>query len=250
MQANEAMHSLRERQIATLREKGPQFSVSLLTANWMNFSEALKLLQWAGIRLLHFDIMDGRIWPKLTAGAPMIAGLKHSMLNDVHLLVENPEQHIDACAEAGADMISFSVEAAKDIGKALMQIESSQNRHHPSLPILRGVSLNPETPLSILRPYLHQIDFVVLLAVAPSTGKQIFLESVAAKCAALRALKPDILITCDGGVRKENLASFLDCNPDILVTGSAIFDGHNAIGNLRDMLGMLNPASMISSSLR
>jgi len=205
----------------------------------MNLSSAINLLESSGIRMLHFDVMDGRIWPKLTAGAPFMAGLRHNMLNDVHLLIADPENHVKAFAEAGADMISFSVEDASDIGLVLDRIEKCQNTRYPNRSILRGVSLNPETPVSVLKPYLDRIDYVVLLAVGPNTGKQTFFENLPNKIAALRSNNPNIFITLDGGIRKDNVREIAHLGIDCLVTGSAVFDGKDASGNLAAMLAAL-----------
>jgi len=225
--------------LTDLQQLGPQLGVGLLTADMMNLSSAINLLESSGIRLLHFDVMDGRIWPKLTAGAPFMAGLRHNMLNDVHLLLENPENHVSAFADAGADMISFSIEYASDIGLVLDRIEKCQNPRSPNRSILRGVSLNPETPVSAIKPYLDRIDYVVLLAVGPNTGKQTFFADLPNKIATLRAIDPKCFITVDGGIRKDNVGEIAQLGINCLVTGSAVFDGKDAPGNLASMLAAL-----------
>lgn len=227
--------------IAELRASRTPLSVGLLTADLMDLAKEVRVLEDAGVPMLHLDVMDGRRWAKLSAGSPILAGYRSSLLHDVHLLVEDPERHVDAFAQAGADLISFSVEAAVDIGGVLARIGAAANTHHPGRPILRGVSLDPPTPLEAIQPHLDQIDYVVLLAVGPSTGKQTFFESIPDKIARLHEWNPGLLIFVDGAVKQTNIADIAAMGPDFIVTGSAVFDGSDASANLRQMQQAIQP---------
>jgi len=204
----------------------PQLSVATLSADIGNQAAALQTLQENGVNLLHFDVMDGNIWPNITVGSPFVAGLKTDLLKDVHLLIDKPEKHIAAFAKAGADLISFSVEYTADIGATLSLISEA----NPG--ILRGVSLNPGTPLETIKPFLAQIDYVLVLGVGPDTGKEAFLDLIPAKIETLLNWKSDLLICIDGAVKKETIPQIAAMNPHFVVSGSAIFDGNDPVENL------------------
>jgi len=214
---------------AQLKKSSPQLSVGTLTADMMNQGAALDILEGQEIPLLHVDVMDGHVWPNFTVGPGFVAGLKTDLLKDIHLLIKNPEKHIANFANAGAGLITFCVEYTESIGNTLTLIEEAGSE------ILRGVSLNPETPLDIIEPYLDQIDVVLLLAVGPKTGKESFLHTIPAKIETLRKWKPDLLIFIDGSVKKDNIGEITQMGPDFIVTGSAVFDGNDAAKNLQDM---------------
>lgn len=203
----------------------PQLSVATLSADMGNQNAALQTLLENDVNLLHFDVMDGNIWPNITVGSPFVAGLKTSLLKDVHLLINKPKQHIDSFAAAGADFISFSVEYTAHIDDTLRRISS-----HPD--IVRGVSLNPGTSPSFIKKYLDQIDYVLLLGVGPYSGKETFLEDIPAKIEALLEWKPELLICIDGGVNKNTIAQIAAMKPHFVVSGSAIFNNEDPAENL------------------
>jgi len=215
-----------------LIQSKPQLSVATLSADMGNQNLALQALQGNGVQLLHFDVMDGTIWPNITVGPAFVAGLETSLLKDVHLLIDQPEKHIESFSNAGADLISFSVEYTNDIGETLGLISQ-----HPE--IVRGVSLNPETSIEVIQPHLDDIDFVLLLAVGPKTGKQSFLDDLPPKIARLIALKPDLLVCIDGAVKKETIHQISAMNPNFVVSGSAIFNGEDPTENLNFFNGAL-----------
>lgn len=203
----------------------PQLSVATLSADMGNQDAALQTLLENDVNLLHFDVMDGNIWPNITVGSPFVAGLKTSLLKDVHLLINKPKQHIDSFAAAGADLISFSVEYTAHIDDTLARISSHQD-------IVRGVSLNPGTSPSFIKQYLDQIDYVLLLGVGPYSGKETFLEDIPAKIKELLEWKPELLICIDGGVNKNTIAQIAAMNPHFVVSGSAIFNNEDPAENL------------------
>ena len=211
----------------------PQLSVATLSHDMGNQNAALQTLQENDVNLLHFDVMDGNIWPNITVGSPFVAGLKTELLKDVHLLINKPKQHIDAFAKAGADLISFSVEYTAHIDDTLARISSHED-------IVRGVSLNPGTSPSFIKQYLDQIDYVLLLGVGPYSGKELFLEDIPAKIATLLEWKPELLICVDGGVNKDTIPQIAAMKPHFVVSGSAIFNNEDPIENLAFFNNTLN----------
>ena len=219
-----------------LKEVIPTISVGILTADMMNFSSQLELIESTGVRLLHFDIMDGRFWPKITVGPSFVRGIKTTMFKDVHLLVEQPENHIEDFVEAGADMITFAVESCGDIARTLHRISQMKNANEPARGILRGVSLNPSTPVNVICPVIDDVDIVLLLAVSPDAAGQNFISQLPDKITELRNIKEDVLIFVDGAVKKNNIAEVAATGPDVIITGSAVFDGKAPKDNARFML--------------
>ncbi|MDP0491710.1 MAG: hypothetical protein Q7Q71_11730 [Verrucomicrobiota bacterium JB023] len=217
----------RQEIIQTLTSTQPKLSIGTLTTD--DQAGAIEILEAAEIKFLHVDVMDGKIWPKETVGPDFVASLETKLIKDIHLLIDQPDEHIPAFAAAGAGAISFSVEYTPDIGKSLSLIEEAGEH------ILRGVSLNPSTSLEAIKPYLEQIDLVILLAIGPETGKETFFDTLPAKIEQLRAWKPGILITLDGAVKKNNVGEVAAMGPDFIATGSAVFDGNDAAANIREM---------------
>jgi ribulose-phosphate 3-epimerase len=220
--------------IDELRSATPKLSVGILAADVMEFGAGVKLLEQFGV-LLHLDVMDGHVWPQITAGAPILAALRTSLLKDVHLLIEQPEKHVAAFAKAGADVISFSVEHCGDVSATLDLIGQQPNSNDSARGIVRGVSLDPGTPVDAIRPVADKIDLVTLLAVGPTTGKQNFIADLPAKIAAVRAIDERILIFVDGAVTKDNIGELAAMGPNGIVTGSAAFAG-NPAENIQFML--------------
>lgn len=203
----------------------PQLSVATLSADMGNQNAALETLKENNVNLIHFDVMDGNIWPNITVGSPFVAGLRTDLLKDVHLLINKPKQHIDSFAKAGADLISFSVEYTAHIDDTLARISAHEK-------IVRGVSLNPGTAPGFIKKYLDQIDYVLLLGVGPYSGKDLFLDDLPAKIKTLLEWKPELLICIDGGVSKNTIAQIANMKPHFVVSGSAIFNNEDPVENL------------------
>jgi ribulose-phosphate 3-epimerase len=231
----------REALLNELRSGPPKLSVGILAGDVMDFRASIALLEQfeqAGV-LLHLDVMDGRVWPKITAGAPILAGMKTRLLKDVHLLIEEPEKHIDDFAKAGADLISLSIEHCRDVGGALDAIAEAKNANDPARGILRGVSLDPATPVAAIAGLAGKFDVAFLLAVGPTTGKQNFIAQLPEKIAEVRKLNPQAAIFVDGAVTKDNIGQLAAMKPDGIVTGSAAFAGDPA-ANIRYMLEQIS----------
>ncbi|MDO8301962.1 MAG: ribulose-phosphate 3-epimerase [Sedimentisphaerales bacterium] len=222
--------------VERIRKSSPALSVSVLTGDWMNLCSELAVLENAGIELLHIDVMDGRIWSKITIGTSFVQGVKTSLLKDVHLLIDTPECHVESFVKAGVDIITFSAEYCKDIATTLSKIDQMQNTNDPARGIVKELSLNPSTPIERLAPFIKDIDVVVLLAVGPDTGSDNFISALPERIKQTRALRQDLLIFVDGAINKKNITEVAKMCPDVIVTGSAVFDGKDAAGNLKFML--------------
>ena len=173
--------------ISKLRQGSPQLSVGTLTGSMMNQGQEIAILEKAGVNLLHLDVMDGVAWPKMTVGAPFLAGLETDLIKDVHLLTDKPENHIADFLAAGANIITFQAEHTEDIGATLKLINDSD--------ALASVGIYPTTPLETIHPYIDLIDVVFVLSIGPDTGKETFFPVVARRVEKLRDWKPELVIT-------------------------------------------------------
>ncbi|NQT92461.1 MAG: ribulose-phosphate 3-epimerase [Lentisphaerae bacterium] len=223
-----------------LRATVPTLSIGVLTADLMNLDAELTRIRDAGARILHFDIMDGRFCPMLTMGAPVVKAIQTPLWKDVHLMVEDPLGQVESVVTAGADMVTFNVESCRHPHRVLQVLGQMENVNDPSRGIVRGVALNPGTPLQVLEPLLDNLEMVVLLAVDPGWGGQQFTRATTRRMAVLlemlRQAEHDTLVSVDGGVTRDNIDEVASTAADIIVTGSAVFDGRDPESNARGML--------------
>jgi len=208
----------------------PLVSVGVISADLMNLASDLGALEKAGVQLLHFDVMDGCFCPTMTVGPGFIKGVKSPLLKDVHLMIEEPLNKVESYVAAGADMITVHVESSRYVHRVLQVLEGMTNVNDPDRGILRGVALNPGTPLEVVEPLLDMVEMVFLVAINPGWGGQKF-PSAAVK-RRIRGLiemigsrGKDILVGVDGGVKAENIGDIARMGADIIVTGSAVFRG-------------------------
>lgn len=199
-------------------------SPSLLSADCGKLAETLKDLEAAGVKWIHWDVMDGRFVPNITFGQHVIKGLRPAsgLFFDVHLMIEQPERYLADFKDAGADMLVVHAEATLHLQRTLAEIRR--------LGMKSGVALNPATPLSVLDYVLDDVDMVLVMSVNPGFGGQKFLPATFRKVAELRAKlnaagRADCLVQVDGGVNTENTGALVQAGADVLVSGSAFF-GH------------------------
>lgn len=215
--------------LARLLGSAPQLSVGILTADLGRLGDELRHLEAAEMVMVHTDVMDGVFCPMLTVGAPFVAAQETRLLKDVHLMIHEPLEKVGAFVKAGADMITFQVESASNPHRVLQVLGDAANVNDPSRGILRGIAVSPGTPLEVLPPLLDDLDYVMLLAINPGWGGQRFVPATAARVARVRemvaAAGRPIAVGVDGGVTKANIAQVATLGPDVIVTGSAIFDG-------------------------
>jgi ribulose-phosphate 3-epimerase len=230
-----------------IRKAAPLISVGILTADLMSLGSELKLMETAGVKLLHVDVMDGCFCPMMTVGPGFIKAVKTPLLKDVHLMIEEPLDKLESYVAAGADMITVHVESCRHIHRVLQKLGQMTNANDPNRGILRGIALNPSTPLDVIPPLMDELEMVFLLAVNPGWSGQKFIASTEGRISRLRQMlsetKKDILIGVDGGITRDNIANVARMDVDIIVTGSAVFDGKTPLENAKFMISAVNNAA-------
>jgi ribulose-phosphate 3-epimerase len=226
--------------VERLRSTGPHLSIGILTADLAAMGAELTMLERAGAQVLHTDVMDGVFCPQLTFGPAFVKAQRTTLLKDAHLMVMSPEDKVEAFAAAGADIISIHPEGTRHPHRALQLLGKTANANDPERGIVRGISINPGTPVEAIAPLLEEVDFVQLLAVNPGWGGQTFATSTEGRLAHARELiaasgRP-ILLGVDGGVTRANIEHIAGLGVDLIVTGSAVFDGKAAAENAAFML--------------
>lgn len=198
-------------------------SPSILSADFAKLGEDVKAAADAGAQWIHIDVMDGAFVPNISLGFPVIKSLRKETdkVFDVHLMIEEPGRYISEFAEAGADLITIHVEAAKHLHRAVQQVKAAGCKV--------GISLNPATPLCALDHILDEIDMVLIMTVNPGYGGQAYIDAMDKKIRDLRKMADerglDLDIEVDGGVTADNIAHIKECGANIFVAGSAVFNG-------------------------
>ncbi len=228
---------------ARLRALSPTLSVSLLAGNLAAAGHDVELVEQAGVSLLHFDVMDGCFTPMMTAGPPLVRAIRTTLLKDVHLMVHDPLEKVDDYVSAGADIVTVHVESCIHVHRVLQKLGGMRNANDSARGLVRGVALNPGTPVEAVVPLLDDVDLVVLLAINPGWGGQSFLPSTWPRLTAVRqaiaASGRDVLVGVDGGITRGNVAQLAGKGVDLIVTGSAVFEGGNVSSNAAMMMTAL-----------
>jgi len=213
---------------------------SLLSCDFARIAEELQSVEAGGADWHHVDVMDGHFVPNLTIG-PLVVEAIDRMTDlplDVHLMIERPDAYIERFASAGADMISVHQEAVPHLQRTVQLIRDRG--------VAPGVALNPATPIGLLEDILSDVDYVLLMSVNPGFGGQRFIPAVMAKVGALRtrldASGCRARIEVDGGVGPDNIVALREQGADILVAGSAVFDGRDPKGRARALADLLERA--------
>lgn len=207
---------------------------SILSADFARLGEQIAQAERGGAGVIHVDVMDGHFVPNLTLGPVVVKSLRRAtkLPLDVHLMIENAERYVDAFADAGASWISVHVEAMPNLHRTIAHLKGRGVR--------AGVVINPGTSLASLDEILPEADYVLVMSVNPGFGGQSFIPSSVDKIRRLkktiadRGLKAQIEV--DGGVDAQNARALVQAGADVLVAGSAVFDGHDPEAGVRKLL--------------
>lgn len=205
-----------------------KLSPSILSADFSNLLMDIKTVEEAGVELLHIDVMDGHFVPNITIGPVVLKSIRKvtDMICDVHLMIENPGDYVEAFKDAGADILTIHYEGTHHIHRVIQSIKSHGMK--------AGVSVNPGTPLNVLEEILPDVDLVLVMSVNPGFGGQKLIENCLEKVAYLKQVRNrlnlDFIIEIDGGVKDYNVKAVVDAGTDLIVAGSAIFNDKRTIG--------------------
>ncbi|GFI24380.1 ribulose-phosphate 3-epimerase [Lachnospiraceae bacterium] len=196
---------------------------SILAADFCELGKQIDIVEKAGVSCLHVDIMDGMFVPSISFGMPVLKCLKKrsKLFMDVHMMVDRPERYVEELIKLGADGVTIHVEACRCVSDTLAIIQDHGVR--------AGIALNPETPVREIIPYIDMADLILVMTVHPGFGGQSYLAGSIDRIKMVRDMingqKRDIRLEIDGGIYLNNLKMNLEAGADVIVAGSAVFEG-------------------------
>lgn len=206
---------------------------SVLSADFSALGKDIAAVAEAGAEIIHLDVMDGQFVPNISFGEPVISSVRKvtDAMFDVHLMIEEPVRYLEAFKKAGADIITVHYEACRDVKEALRQIKT--------MGLKAGLAVSPDTPASVVEPFIPIVDMVLVMSVYPGFGGQTFIESSLDKVHAVKEMltkvgKEEMWIEVDGGIGAANIRKVRDAGANVLVAGSAVFQG-DMVENVRKL---------------
>ena len=210
---------------------------SVLSADFGDLRGAMDICQKGGAHWIHIDVMDNQFVPNLTIGPPVVKSLRKytDKFLDVHMMVVEPEKLVEPFARAGADGITFHVEAAENPNEVIDLIKSTGKQV--------GISLKPGTPLSSIEPFLDKVDLVLIMTVEPGFGGQGYLPGSSDRIKKLKSRLNEmcldrVLIEVDGGVKLNNMKEVVEAGAAVLVAGSAVFGVKDPVQTIKDFYAL------------
>lgn len=210
-----------------------KLSPSILACDFNILGTQVKESVDAGAQYMHLDVMDGLFVPSISLGMPVIKSLRATtdVVFDTHLMINEPIRYIEEFAECGSDIITFHLEATKDVKETIEKIRSFN--------VKPGIVINPKTPVKELIPYMDMVDMILLMSVNPGFGGQKYINEVTSKIVETRALinasGKNIELEVDGGINMSNINTVLEAGADVIVAGSAVFGG-DITANVKNFL--------------
>ena len=216
---------------------------SILSADLRVLGEEIEKVVGAGAEYIHYDVMDGIFVPNFAFGIPELKASRKATDKclDVHLMILRPKEYLKAFYDAGADIVTFHMEAESSVKETIEEFKKLKASFEKQIKI--GLVLNPGTPVDAVRPYLNEIDQVLLMGVQPGFGGQSFIPEVYEKISVLRDLLDreglPVMLEVDGGVNMENAGEIAKRGTDLIVAGTAVYSG-NCVDNTKKLIEIIN----------
>ena len=199
----------------------PRLAPSLLSADFSNLTDAISQIENNNGEIVHIDVMDGQFVPEITYGQPVVRSIRKltKLPFDVHLMVNHPENQIESFAQAGADWITFHIEATAHAHRLIQKIHELGKK--------AGIAICPATPVSMLSEILECADIILVMTVNPGWGGQVIIPSCVKKVEELKKIREEkrykYLISVDGGINQKTIDSVINAGTDVVVSGSSFF---------------------------